>query len=107
MVIQINRSFIYNEITDDINGIVYILEFNDYIKIGFTAVKQRRYKDLEKDFGDFLIIKEIETNTCHKTEKELHSICSKYNVILNEGCGRTEFFTKEILKLKEMRKWLK
>ena len=100
-----------NEEGTDFAGIVYILHFVhlSLVKIGLTASKENRFKDLEKDFGQFSIIKLIETDKCFALEKELHEMFSDERIILSEGGGRTEFFKEEILydiqeilKLKEM-----
>lgn len=96
-----------NELGTDITGVVYIIEFKDNIKIGFTTNFEERSKGLKGDFGDFEVLKLIETDECFKLERELHKLCDEYNIILEAGCGRTEFFSKEILNKKEIQEWLK
>lgn len=107
--ISIGISKCYNEklLNSDYRGFVYILEFEDNIKIGRTLKLKRRLNFLKREFGEFKILKIIRTKTMKYIENELHKICNKHRVCLNEGNGRTEFFTKEIKDIKEIQKWLK
>lgn len=84
----------------DYSGIVYILYFKELqlVKIGLTNNFSERSKGLIKDFGDFEIIKLIETETCFALEKELHDRFDEYRVSLSNGGGKTEFFNECILQ---------
>jgi hypothetical protein len=85
----------------DYTGSVYILHFPQHkaVKIGLTSDFEKRSKDLIKDFGEYIIIDIIETQECFKFETSLHEKFSEYRMCLDEGCGRTEFFSDEILKI--------
>lgn len=96
-----------NEDGTDNKGVVYVVEFEHYIKIGMSSDFETRKQGLLNDFGPFTVLKLINTDTCYKLESTLHKICEQYNIILESGCGRTEFFTKEILNIKELQEWLK
>jgi len=106
-MISISKSYQYSfKETDDYEGVVYILKFTDKIKIGRTLNFDVRKKQLIKDFGNFEIIKLIQTDEIKKLEKEIHLDMKKYRIVLDEGSGRTEFFKHEILEEKEFKKWL-
>ena len=107
--IAIGVSKCYNEksLNDDYRGFVYILEFENNIKIGRTLKLKGRLNFLKSEFGEFNILRIIRSKTMKNIENELHKICDKHRICLNEGNGRTEFFTKEILNIKELREWLK
>lgn len=94
-------------LNEDYNGTVYIIEFEENIKIGYTLNIESRFKCLRSDFGEFKILKIIETDKVKTLENNLHNICEEYRIVLPSGSGRTEFFKKEILKLKDMKQWLK
>lgn len=89
-----------NEADDDYSGIVYFLYFPELeaVKIGLTADLKTRFKGLKKDFGEFSVIKLIETEGCSKLESYFHEKFDEYRICLEEGSGRTEFFREEILK---------
>jgi hypothetical protein len=90
-----------NEEGTDYSGVVYILHFPQHnaVKIGLTGDFLKRSKDLIKDFGEFSVKDIIETDSCNFLEYSLHQKFSNYRICLEEGCGRTEFFNEEILKL--------
>jgi len=81
-------------------GVVYVLFFPiiNLVKIGVTANFQKRKKGLINDFGDFDIISIIEYDDAYQKERNLHKKYDKYNVVLNEGAGKTEFFLPDIMK---------
>jgi len=89
-----------NEEGTDYNGVVYILHFPEHnaVKIGLSGDFEQRSKGLIKDFGDFSIVKLIETDSCFKLEQELHQKFSEHRICLSEGTGRTEFFKEDILE---------
>ena len=83
----------------DYKGVVYILHFPEHnaVKIGISGDFSKRSNRLIRDFGEFTVVKLIETDTCFKLEKELHEKFKTQRICLSEGTGRTEFFTEEIL----------
>jgi hypothetical protein len=89
-----------NEEGTDYSGVVYILHFPQHsaVKIGLTGDFEKRSVSLLKDFGEFSVIDIIETQECFKLETSLHEKFSEYRFCLEEGCGRTEFFSDEILE---------
>lgn len=92
-----NMSRKYNGTNLNRDGFVYIIESSDYIKIGVTNNIESRLKVLRKHYGDLKILKIFETNYTYELEKILHETYNKYNIILETGSGRTEWFTKDIL----------
>ena len=84
----------------DYKGVVYILHFPEHnaVKIGLSGDFEQRSKGLIKDFGDFSIVKLIETDSCFKLEQELHEKFKTHRICLCTGAGRTEFFNDCILK---------
>lgn len=85
----------------DCVGIVYILYFKhlNAVKIGLSTDFNVRKKSLTKDFGEFSVIKLIETLECKKLEDEFHERFEEYRICFSKGHGRTEFFKEEILQL--------
>lgn len=85
-----------NEEGTDYAGTVYILKFMDYnaFKIGLTSDFEGRSKALRKDFGDFEIIKLIDTDECFSLESYFHNQLDEFRICLSEGVGRTEFFSE-------------
>jgi hypothetical protein len=85
----------------DYSGVVYILHFPQHsaVKIGLAEDFLVRSKRLIKDFGEFSIIDIIETESVFALETSLHQKFSDHSLCLDEGTGRTEFFSDEILKL--------
>lgn len=81
-------------VNDAISGFVYILYFVDkeLIKIGMTGNFNNRCKQLSSDFGEFEVLVLLKTNNCYELETKLHKRFHKNRVILDEGCGKTEFF---------------
>jgi hypothetical protein len=89
-----------NDEGTDYAGVVYILHFPQHsaVKIGLTADFNNRSKGLISDFGEYNIINIIETESVFALESSLHEKFSEYRMCLEEGCGRTEFFSDEILE---------
>lgn len=89
-----------NDEGTDYSGTVYILWFFDYnaIKIGLTSDFEGRSKALRRDFGDFKVIKLIETDECFSLEMHFHEQLDEFRICLTEGAGRTEFFSQECLQ---------
>jgi hypothetical protein len=89
-----------NDEGTDYSGVVYILHFPQHkaVKIGLTGDFDNRSKGLIKDFGEYTIIDIIETDSVFALESSLHEKFSEYRFCLDEGCGRTEFFSDEILE---------
>jgi hypothetical protein len=84
----------------DYSGVVYILHFpqQSAVKIGLSGDFEKRSVSLFKDFGEYTIIDIIETQECFALETSLHEKFANYRMCLDEGCGRTEFFSDEILE---------
>jgi ribosomal protein L37AE/L43A len=84
----------------DYVGVVYILHFPQHkaVKIGLSGDFEKRSKSLISDFGEYTIVDIIETHECFKLESSLHEKFSEYRMCLDEGTGRTEFFSDEILE---------
>jgi len=87
-----STNFLNRKTEEGISGYVYILQFNDLIKIGVTNSIKTRFKQLKKDFRKFNIIKITFSNNCYKQESELHKKYKQYRICLKSGNGRTEFF---------------
>jgi len=81
-------------------GFLYIIYFPnlDLVKIGITIDINKRKKALIRDFGEFDIIKIKYYDNCSIEESKLHKKYDKYNIILEKGAGRTEFFLKDVLE---------
>jgi hypothetical protein len=90
-----------NDNGTDYAGSVYILHFPQHkaVKIGLTGDFDQRFKSLFKTFGEYNIIDIIETPECFKLEVSLHEKFKDYRMCLDKGCGRTEFFSEDILQL--------
>lgn len=88
------NNFSDRRVDDNISGFVYILYFIDkgLVKIGMTGNFNNRCKQLYSDFGEFEVLVLLKTNNCYELETKLHKRFRKNRVILNEGCGKTEFF---------------
>lgn len=100
--LSISESYKNRKINEnDYVGVVYILHFKDLdlIKIGLTSDFEKRSKQLKRDFGKFSIIQLIKSSECFKLEQEFHLKYNNYRVCLDDGCGRTEFFSVEITEM--------
>lgn len=84
---------------NDYAGVVYFLYFPALhaVKIGLTSDLKSRSLALKRDFGEFTVIKSIETEECSKLESYMHEKFAEHRICLSEGSGRTEFFRDEIL----------
>ena len=83
------------------SGYVYIIHFKNInlVKIGYTSNIEKRKRLLNKDFGEFRVIELTYFDEAYKQEAYLHDLYDHYNIILDEGCGRTEFFLPDIIPL--------
>jgi hypothetical protein len=90
-----------NDEGTDYSGSVYILHFPEHkaVKIGLTSDFDQRSKGLISDFGEYNIIDITETQKCYALESSLHEKFKDYRMCLDEGCGRTEFFSENIISL--------
>lgn len=88
------NNFSVRQSLDGLHGFVYITYFTelDLFKIGVTNNIKSRHNKLKNDFGEFNIIEIFESNNCYVLESYLHKKFSSNRTILNEGCGKTEFF---------------
>lgn len=97
--ISIKKAQNYQErrTVNDYKGTVYILYFPYYnaYKIGLSGNFENRAKLLKKDFGEYEIIKLIESDKCYALEKYFHELLGSYRMCLESGVGRTEFFNAE------------
>ena len=87
----------YGGTKSKVKGVVYFLESEKYIKIGCSASFKSRLKVLEKEYGSLKIIKVIHTEDMYRLESIIHQTYDEYNIVLEEGSGRTEWFKKDIL----------
>jgi endogenous inhibitor of DNA gyrase (YacG/DUF329 family) len=99
--LTMSKNYLNNFTEDDHVGTVYILHFPKHraVKIGKSSNFNNRRSKLIKDFGEFNVIKLIETEECFKLESSLHQKFANYRICLEEGGGRTEFFKEEILNM--------
>lgn len=87
----------YNGSFANTKGVVYVIESTDYIKIGVSRDFKNRFKTLEKEYGQLNVLKIFDTNYAFELESILHNTFEKYSVVLENGTGRTEWFSKDIL----------
>ena len=80
------------------SGYLYILKFNQGIKIGITSDFNKRKIGLIKDFGSFEVISIQYLENCNQLELDLHKNYDKYRIVLESGTGRTEFFNHDVLE---------
>lgn len=83
-----------NKQYEEIGGYVYVLYFKslDLFKIGRTRNLKNRKRSLINDFGDFEKIYYMQSNDSKNLEKHLHNIFENKRMLLESGCGKTEFF---------------
>lgn len=70
--------------SNDTTGVVYVIEYGDYLKIGATSNINRRYRELFHQANDYFNIKignmfyTISHDKFFENEKRIHSLLSKY-----------------------------
>lgn len=87
----------YNGGFANTKGVVYVIESTEYIKIGVSRDFKNRFKTLEKEYGQLNVLKIFNTNYAFELESILHNTFEKYSIVLENGTGRTEWFSKDIL----------
>lgn len=87
----------YSEGKSNMPGSVYVIESDNFIKIGVASNLDNRLKALVRIYGNLKVLKVFKTDYSYELERILHNTFSKFNIVLDSGNGRTEWFTKDIL----------
>jgi hypothetical protein len=92
----------YKDSKNDIVGVVYFIRMGDIIKVGVSEDGnfKSRLRALQRSYSeDIEVIKVIESEDVYNLESRYHQKFDEYNIVLEEGTGRTEWFSLDILTM--------